>query len=181
MLMPRRAFTLIELLVVMAVIAVLAGLLLPTMGQATERARSTACLSNLKQMGIALRLYLDESGNRMPVMLNRARGTNLVITNAIADVLGHQLGNPETLRCPSDRQRYFEDTGSSYFWNYLLNGQPADSLRVMGRPVKENGIALFFDQLEFHLTRGPGKGKNYLYADGAVKTFMAVELEPPSP
>ncbi len=179
--MSRRAFTLIELLVVIVVIALLAALLLPTLGQATERARSTACLSNLKQMGVALRLYLDENGNRMPVMQNRSRGTNLVVTNTIADVLGRQLGNPQVLRCPSDRQRYFEDTGSSYFWNFLLNGQPADSLRVMGRPVKENGIALFADQLEFHVARGPGKGKNYLYADGAVKTFSTVELEPPTP
>ena len=179
--MSRRAFTLIELLVVIVVIALLAALLLPTLGQATERARSTACLSNLKQLGVALRLYLDENGNRMPVMQNRARGTNLVVTNTIADVLGRHLGNPQVLRCPSDRQRYFEDTGSSYFWNFLLNGQPADSLRVFGLPVKENGIALFNDQAEFHAARGPGKGKNNLYADGAVKTFFTVELETTPP
>ncbi|HTH49182.1 MAG TPA: type II secretion system protein [Candidatus Limnocylindria bacterium] len=179
--MSRRAFTLIELLLVMAVIAVLAGLLLPTLGGVTERGRSTACLSNLRQIGIGLRLYLDENGNRMPVMQNRSRNTNLVVTNAIYDVLGRQLGNPGVLHCPSDRQRYFEDIGSSYSWNFLLNGQRADMLRVMGRPVKENGIALFSDQVEFHSARGKGKGKNYLYADGAVKTFSAVELEPTPP
>lgn len=179
--MRRRAFTLVELLVVMAIIAVLAGLLLPTLGGATGRARSTACLSNLKQIGIGLRLYLDENGNRMPVMENRSRDTNLVITNGIFDVLGRQLGSPGVLKCPADRQRYFEDTGSSYSWNFLLNGQPADSLRVMGRPVKENGIALFSDHVEFHTGRGPGRGKNYLYADGAVKNFSTVELEPTPP
>ena len=75
----ERGFTLIELLVVIAIIAVLAGLLLPTLGKATERARATACLSNLKQLGVALRLYLDENGNRMPVMHNRGRDTNLVV------------------------------------------------------------------------------------------------------
>ena len=179
--MRRRAFTLLELLVVIAVIAVLAGLLLPALGQATERARATACLSNLKQFGVALRLYLDENGNRMPVMQNRSRGTNLVVTNAIADVLARQLGNPRVLRCPSDRERFFEDTGSSYFWNFLLNGQRADALRVFGLPVKEDGVALFSDQADFHAARGKGKGKNHLYADGAVKTFFTLEMEPSSP
>lgn len=176
--MSRRAFTLVELLVVIAVIAVLAGLLLPTLGHATEQGRATACLSNLKQIGLALRLYLDENGNRMPVMQNRGRGTNLVVTNAIADVLSRPLGNPRVLRCPSDRERFFEDTGSSYFWNFLLNGQRADELRIFGLPLKENGVALFSDQSNFHAARGPGKGKNHLYADGAVKTFRTFEVEP---
>src|SRR5258708_2892610 len=57
----HRAFSLIELLVVMAVIALLAGLLLPALSNAKEKSRRAACLSNLREVALAARLYMDDN------------------------------------------------------------------------------------------------------------------------
>ncbi len=66
---PSRGFTLIELLVVIAIIAILASMLLPTLGRSTEMARRMHCVNNLKQVGLGIRLYQEDNRDRPPLFL----------------------------------------------------------------------------------------------------------------
>jgi len=169
-----EAFTLIELLVVIAIIGVLAALLLPALGRTKEAGRAAACLSNLHQIGISLQLYAQDNNNHLPSM----RDKSLTMTNDLPSpdvVLTNYLGNYRVLKCPSDFQRVFETTGSSYYWNNLLNGQEADHLTAFGIIFAPHQIPLFCDKDKFHAARGAKKEVNYLYADGHLKNLLVME------
>lgn len=175
---PQRAFTLVELLVVIAIIGVLAGLLMPAFGRAKESARGAACASNLRQIGIGLQLYVQDNNNRMPIMRDRTTDTNAPVTNSlpsVEQVLSAHVGNKLVFQCPSDRSRIYEETGSSYGWNSLLNGQNADQLRVLTMDFGSSQTPVMFDKEAFHAARGAKKGVNYLYADGHIKNLLVIE------
>jgi prepilin-type N-terminal cleavage/methylation domain-containing protein/prepilin-type processing-associated H-X9-DG protein len=178
------AFTLIELLVVIAVIAVLAALLLPALGRTKESGKATVCLSNLHQVGIALQLYVQDNNNRLPYM----RDKSLTTTNEYPTpdvVLSNYLGNLKILKCPSDvwdsdkpkplpqaGPTWFDQTGSSFSWNSLLNGEDAEHLSALGLSFDPHQMPLMYDKEKFHQARGPKKEVNFLYADGHLKSLL---------
>jgi type II secretory pathway pseudopilin PulG len=166
-----ESFTLVELLIVIGIIAVLAALLLPALNRAQESGRATRCLSNLHQIGLALQAYVSDNHNQLPYMNDRS----LTTTNPYPPpdvLLPNYLGNLNVLHCPSDLKHLFETTGSSYSWNFLLNGEDADHLVALGIKFDSHQIPLFFDKEAFHKARGASRAQNFLYADGHIKNLL---------
>jgi len=96
--MKRSGFTLIELLVVIAIIAILAAILFPVFARAREKARQASCLSNMKQLALAVHMYIQDYDERMPY------GSSVPINLHYCIWEGTQpyVKNMQILVCPSD-------------------------------------------------------------------------------
>ena len=111
----NRGFTLIELLVVIAIIAILASILFPVFARAREKARESSCMSNEKQIGLAIHMYSTDYDELMPIACYKP------ITDpaypgcpGLKDVIMPYVKNTQVFRCPSDKGDYWKNEGTSY-------------------------------------------------------------------
>lgn len=141
------AFTLVELLTVIAIMAILAAMLLPTLNQAKARAKRAACINNLRQCGFAFHLFAADHNGRFPMHVAPTEGGSANFVSAAVrveggfyfayrhfQVLSNDLGTPQLLVCPSDtrpptnRFVHLQNANVSYFVNVAAENGKATSI-----------------------------------------------------
>jgi len=143
----KRGFTLIELLVVIAIIAILAAILFPVFAQAREKARAASCLSNLKQVGLAASMYMQDYDEVMVISFNSAN-------NNVYDLNSNWW--------PYLLYPYFKS------WGIFVCPDQGDSFHIFS----SGPFAWYYNQMQF-----PSVGYNYSYLsrwDGACANSIGV-------
>ena len=202
--MRRKGFTLIELLVVIAIIAILAAILFPVFARAREKARQTSCLSNLKQMGLAVMMYVGDYDDcypacqhplAVPFIYRGYTHPNLLWYMAIEPY--HK--NVQIFNCPSSSTRWYgQYTGDTRYGanlNIVRNNvscnmssimKPAETI-VIGESDWTHSTADYGWSNSWMLTYWPhvsrfipqrhNEGANITFCDGHAKWYK-VELDP---
>ena len=190
----KKAFTLIELLVVIAIIAILAALLLPSLAKSKEYAKRVECVNNIRQLGMAVTMYADDSDGKYPL---RAGGVN----NFWPIQLSPYFAVEKVLNCPDDpNPKNFGDGSANSFLaakrSYIFNGfddyfqgSPPPGSDVPESAVQESSETILFgekdsssghwwmdywmgdDYNELDQMRHV-KGSNYSFADGSSRYLL---------
>jgi len=119
--MKRHGFTLIELLVVIAIIAILAAILFPVFARAREKARQTACLSNVKQIMLGVLMYAQDYDETFPVASHWVSYDNNVPSTTYTywfESIFPYVKNEQIFTCPSQNSGSYAAAAPGYGWNY---------------------------------------------------------------
>ena len=173
----KSGFTLIELLVVIAIIAILAAILFPVFARAREQARKTKCLSNLKQIGLAMNMYCSDSDGYLPILAGKP--SEEPHKPVITEVLHPYVRNQQIFICPNDRE-YYKVEAASYAWIDLFDGMALDNPRysILGVEVDLTDAPYLLDASnEWHGGKDDVFARNCLWLDGHAKFLNKIPAQ----
>ena len=193
------ALAVFEWLVIIAILAMLAVLLLAALAAAKRKSSRINCVSNLKQVGLAFRLWEGDNNGKYPMAVSMTNGgaMELIATGNVAAcfrVMSNELSTPKILLCPKDSRRTyttnfsasFSDANISYFINLdvadesrpqmVLDGD--DNLLVDGKPA-EPGILNLGTNSSVGWTKERHHNVGYVgMADGSAQSVTTNGLQP---
>jgi prepilin-type N-terminal cleavage/methylation domain-containing protein len=184
----RRGFSLIELLVTIAIISILAAILLPVFASARAKARQTKCMSNLRQLGIAMMMYVDDWDETFPYDVKPRTpaapgaspaydGTNKWDASPIVGVISPYSTSIKLPFCP-DRPTKLDDIGP--LTNYEFNGfialndspsAPHNGPVRLGDIINPTQVLIFEDY--GNTTKYHAGFRNFALADGSARAYPA--------
>src|SRR5688572_9902080 len=187
---PTKGFTLIELLVVIAIIALLAAILFPVFARARENARKSACLNNMKQIGVGIMQYKQDFDEFFPQMY----WSTAVVPTGRWEPLAEGLWGGEIMPYVKSRQIFIcpstRDTTCSYIYNGYLNGRsdadlakPAEVI-VTGDSTANGWWALdsqtfaTYGHANCRLKARHLDEANFAYGDGHAKWVTGTQWKP---
>lgn len=204
----KSAFTLIELLVVIAIISILAAILFPVFGRARENARRASCMSNMKQIGLAIMQYTQDYDEKYPYM-SSYDNSNIPFTSeyngriSIFAQIYPYTKSYQILRCPSATDQtggqapvYSTNDAGSYLVNYLIFNsvgvamasiqQPASRTMIHERGFVERKVRFsptysspgYVNWLSSGYDNAHFDGGNLLFADGHAKWKLQSSICP---
>ena len=171
----KRGMTLMEILIVISLIILLLSISSSSYSRLKNQARAVQCTSKLREIGVGINLYLADNGLYFPTLAAGRDSKDDQEAPVLETELLDYVSNEHIFECPADHEGLFEKTGSSYFWNTLVNGQRMGNMNLLGIIKQEAGIPLVSDKENFH--KHIGNEVNILYADGHILKELQFNVE----